>query len=167
MTLPAQSENKTSKWSFLKARDLKRRQKKGQGIANAHPWSTILFGPHAQLGVSNDSDPEKFMPSNMCKAAELQLLWVGLQALNLTEIDRLGQKRSIVLTGHPGRACSLTRCRRLLWDVLHISVDHVLAASPEFSTFLNRNSVPSKHQLPTPSPHLLHSQAPGIYQCTF
>ena len=76
------------------------------------------------------------MPSNMCKAAELQLLWVGLQALNLTEIDRLGQKRSIVLTGHPGRACSLTRCRRLLWDVLHISVDHVLAASPEFSTFL-------------------------------
>lgn len=62
-------------------------------------------------------DPEKFMPSNMCKAAELQLLRVGLQTLNLTEIVRLRQKRSIVLTGRPGGSCSLTHCYRFLWDV--------------------------------------------------
>ena len=43
--------------------------------------------------------------------------------------------------------------------------------SPEFFTFLNWNSVPIKHQLPVPPPHLppnpRHLWAPGSYQRTF
>lgn len=54
--------------------------------------STVPFGPRIQLGHLRFSDPEKFMPQNMCKAAELQLLWEWTQTLNFTETDKLRKK---------------------------------------------------------------------------